>query len=222
MLTAKRVEAAKSKANSYRLSDGPRAMPAHLAHGPQGVGTALPERGRKAAHRRPWRFRLRQRDLAGARSEAQRKRDLLRTGIDPRATEPTVRADEALLKDATESWYRLNVAAKYRRPEQVREHLDRHILPRLGDKPVADLERGNLFIVVAGIADGSANEERPAVRVAAQVLQYLKRISTTRFPPASSRRARPKESVRTPDSPRALTPLQSSATREIFGAASLT
>ena len=81
-----------------------------------------------------------------------------------------------LYAEVAEAWYRLTIADKFRRPEQVRALLDRHILPRLGARPITELKRGDLFLFVAGIADGSGNDGRGASRVAAQVLGYLKRL----------------------------------------------
>ena len=180
MLTAKGVEKAKAKADSYRMSDG------------RGLCLRIYPTGRKA-----WELRYRnadgkqrtvdlgdfgdgegQRGLATARSEAQRLRDLIREGGDPRELRRRAAASDGgtTLADVAESWFRLVIADKFRRPEQVRELLDRHILPRLGDRAIADLRRGELFLAVAGIADGSGNDGRPAARVAGQVLQYLKRL----------------------------------------------
>ena len=86
MLTAKGIEKAKAKADSYRMSDG------------RGLCLRIYPTGRKA-----WELRYRtvdgkqrtvdlgdfgdgegQRGLATARSEAQRLRDLIREGGDPR------------------------------------------------------------------------------------------------------------------------------------------
>lgn len=194
MLTAKQVAKAKSKDKAYRLSDG------------RGLNLRVYSNGRKA-----WEFRFRfggkqtTRDLgdygtgaglkglAEARSEAQRLRDCLRAGIDPREPRPDWSTNAAgeltsegpgsspdaagqLTSQVVESWYRRTIAGKFRRPEQVRALLDRHVLPKLGARPITEHTRGSLFLFVAGIMDGSGNDSRVAPRTAAQVLQYLKRV----------------------------------------------
>jgi hypothetical protein len=70
----------------------------------------------------------------------------------------------------------IRTLGKFRRPEQVRALLDRHILPRLGARPITEIKRGDLFLFVVGVMDGSANDGCKAPRPAAQLLQYLKRL----------------------------------------------
>ena len=110
------------------------------------------------------------------RGEAQRLRDLVRAGHDPREARQRETVNKRPTSEVAESWYRLAIASKYRRPEDVRSLLDRHILPTLGERQFEHLKRSDGFLLVAGIADGSSNNGRRASRVAGQVLQYLKRL----------------------------------------------
>jgi integrase len=179
MLTDRKIRAAKPDEESKRLPDG------------RGLNLRIYPNGRKA-----WEFRFRfgdeqstldlgdygagagERTLADARSEAQRLRDLLRVGVDPREARRGEFASTGgpLTSEVVEQWYRLTIAGKFRRPKQVRVLLDRHVLPQIGAQPMPELKRGDLFMLVAGIMDGSGNHGRAAPRVAGQTLQYLKRI----------------------------------------------
>lgn len=114
---------------------------------------------------------------ADARDRARAIRRLARDGIDPRGEAKRER-DQKAAEDAArvrvsavaERWYAGTIASEYRRPEQVRAILDRHILPALGDVPIADLTRGHIADLVESIRDDGAR------RMADQVLMYVKRL----------------------------------------------
>lgn len=114
--------------------------------------------------------------LAAARAEAERMRVLIAGGVDP--------AEERLTKKlaarqhvantfggAAEAWHAFRSQAwSQRTAEQVREYLDKDLLPKLKARPLNSITSPELGVLVAGI------EERGAFDVAKKTRQWLKAI----------------------------------------------
>ena len=163
MLTDRAIRAAKPREKDYRLSDGRGLSATRLPQGPQGransatgttTGNSTPSTSATTVPGEG------EHSLADMRREAQRLRDIVRAGLDPREThQPRRRPPSRSRPPWPKSWYRLAIVGKYRRPEDVRALLDRHILPSFGLRLCSrTCAAAMLFLLVAGIADGSGND----------------------------------------------------------------
>lgn len=174
MLTVKALESYKAKDKSYRVADG-KGLYLHI----------------KPTGSRSWIFRYTKpggsRTTIGlgpypavsakaARREADTFRELLATGIDPKAQRAEEK--EALQRDANtfqlvaEEWfaYKLDRGWAPATAEKCQTYLDKDILPRLGDSAVSLITRHDLNRLMESI------EARGAFNVAEKVRQWLRGI----------------------------------------------
>ena len=114
--------------------------------------------------------------LKDASAEALRMRQLIAEGVDPQERRRVQRLTQRQhvansFGEAAEAWYLYRSQAwKTRTADQVREYLDKDLLPFLRARPLDAISAPELVALVAGI------ERRGAFDVAKKVRQWLKQI----------------------------------------------
>jgi hypothetical protein len=180
MLSNIKIKAIKPAAVRKEYSDGKNGLA--LVVQPSGV-KSWAVRYRSPVTTKPAKFTigpLSTYSLAQARVEARSATAKVDRGIDPAAEKrkELERRDEAAvntLRGVTERYFQLE-GSKLRALRERKGVFDRHILPRLGDRPIASITRNDVTRLLDHIEVGVATAERDGKRTATLALSYLARL----------------------------------------------